>query len=388
MRGRIIKRKGSKNYTIVLQLGLDPSTGKRKQQWITAGTSKREAEKQMTKLIHELDSGNYIKPDKTMMKDYLEKWLLDYAKPNLSPRSYDRYTGIISKYLIPELGRIKLKQLRPEHLHKHYATGLNKGLSARTIRYHHALIHIALQTAVKWGLVNRNIADAVDPPRFKPSAMQTWSENEVNSFLEAAKNSHYYPLFYTALFTGMRRGELLALRWHDIDFIYSQIYVNRSMHQLRNGSYIFTQPKSEKSRRTIAMSSSLFLVLSEYRKAKEAEALLLGQTTNEEDLVFNNSGKPLRPNTVTYAWERIAARAGVKVIRLHDARHTHASLMLKQGIHPKIVQERLGHTSIQMTLDTYSHVAPGIQQAAAESFDKLLNHDNQDKISSKLVANR
>jgi len=216
--------------------------------------------------------------------------------------------------------------------------------------------------------------------------MQTWNENEVNRFLEAARDSRYYALFYTALFTGMRRGELLALRWQDIDFIYSQIYVSRSLHQLRNGSYIFTQPKSDKSRRTIAMSSSLFLVLSEYRKTKEAEALLLGRTMNETDLVFSNSDKPFRPNTITYAWERIAAQAGVKVIRLHDARHTHASLMLKKGIHPKIVQERLGHASIQMTLDTYSHVAPGIQQAAAESFDKLLNRDNQDEISSNLVA--
>ncbi len=386
MRGRIIKRRGSNNYTIVLQLGLDPSTGKRKQQWITAGTSKREAEKQMTKLIHELDSGNYLKPDKTIMKEYFERWLSDYAKPNLSPRSYDRYTGIISKYFIPELGHIKLTQLKPEHLQKHYTTGINKGLSARTIRYHHALIHIALQTAMKWGLINRNVADAVDPPRFKRSTMQTWSENEVNCFLDTARESHYYSLFYTALFTGMRRGELLALRWQDVDFIYSQIYINRSLHQLRDGTYIFTQPKSEKSRRTIAMSASLLLVLSEYRRTKEAEALLLGKTVNEADLVFNNSGKPLRPNTVTYAWERMAARAGVKVIRLHDARHTHASLMLKQGIHPKIVQERLGHTSIQMTLDTYSHVAPGIQEAAAESFDKLLNRTEQNEISSKFVA--
>ena len=276
--------------------------------------------------------------------------------------------------------------MKPEHLQKHYAAGLNKGLSAQTVRYHHAVIHIALQTAVKWGLINRNVADAVDPPRFKRSTMQTWSENEVNCFLEVAKESHYYRLFYTALFTGMGRGELLALRWQDVDFIYSQIYVNRSLHQLRNGSYIFTQPKSEKSRRTIAMSSSLFLVLSEYRKVKETEALLLGQAVNETDLVFCNSDKPFRPNTATYAWERIAAGAGVKVIRLHDARHTHASLMLKQGIHPKIVQERLGHTSIQMTLDTYSHVAPGIQQAAAESFDELLNRDSQNNISSKLVA--
>jgi len=387
MRGRIIKRKGSSNYTIVLQMGLDSATGKRKQQWITAGTSKREAEKQMAKLIHELDNGNYVKPDKTRMKDYLERWLSDYAKPNLSPRSYDRYIGIINKYLIPELGSIHLTQLRPEHLQKHYTSGLNSGLSARTVRYHHALIHIALQTAVKWGWINRNVADAVDPPRFERSVMQTWNEDEVNRFLEAAKESHYYPLFYTALFTGMRRGELLALRWQDVDFIYSQIYISRSLHQLRNGSYIFTQPKSEKSRRTIALSSSLFFVLSEHRQVKETEALLMGQYLSDTDLVFNNLGKPLRPNTVTYAWQRIAARNGVKVIRLHDARHTHASLMLKQGIHPKIVQERLGHASIQMTLDTYSHVAPGIQQAAAESFDKLLRRDNQNEISSKLVAN-
>lgn len=321
------------------------------------------------------------------MKDYFEKWLSDYAKPNLSPRSYDRYTGIVNKYLIPQLGRIQLTQLRPEQLQRHYTTGLNSGLSARTIRYHHALIHIALQTAVKWGLVNRNVADAVEPPRFKRSVMQTWNEDEVNRFLEAAKESHYYPLFYTALFTGMRRGELLALRWQDVDFIYSQIYISRSLHQLRDGSYIYTQPKSEKSRRTIALPSSLFFILSEHRKAKEVEALLLGQTLSDTDLVFNDLGKPLRPNTVTYAWERMAARSGVKVIRLHDARHTHASLMLKQGIHPKIVQERLGHASIQMTLDTYSHVAPGIQQAAAESFDKLLKRANRNEISSKLVAN-
>jgi len=120
---------------------------------------------------------------------------------------------------------------------------------------------------------------------------------------------------------------------------------------------------------------SAFLTLSEHREAKETESLLLGTTLKEDDLVFSTLGKPLRPNTVTYAWVRIAARAGVKVIRLHDARHTHASLMLKQGIHPKIVQERLGHASIQMTLDTYSHVAPGIQEAAAQSFDKLFVKD-------------
>jgi len=326
-----------------------------------------------------------MKPNKTTVSDYLDRWLADYAKPNLSPRSYERYAGIIKRYLILDFGNIQLSQLRPEHLQKHYSARLNTGLSARTVRYHHALIHIALETAVKWGLVARNVADAVKPPKFKRSQMQTWNEDEASRFLEIAKDTQYYALFYTALFTGMRRSELLALRWQDIDFIYSQIYISRSLHHLKDGSYVFTQPKSERSRRTIALPPSAFLVLSEYRKQREVDALLLDKPITESDLVFSHyDRKPLRPNTITYAWIRIAARAGVKIIRLHDARHTHASLMLKQGIHPKVVQERLGHASIQMTLDTYSHVAPSIQEAAAQSFDKLLNKS----ISSNLVANR
>jgi len=204
--------------------------------------------------------------------------------------------------------------------------------------------------------------------------MQTWDEYEINRFLETAKSSPYYALFHTALFTGMRRSELLGLQWQGIDFIFSQIYVNRSLHHLKNGSYVFTQPKSAKSRRTIALSPSAILTLKEHKEKQVLERAMLGIPLKDDDLVFNTlEGKPLRPNTITRAWTMLAARAGVKVIRLHDARHTHASIMLKQGIHPKIVQERLGHASISMTLDTYSHVAPGLQQAAAESFDKLLN---------------
>ena len=200
--------------------------------------------------------------------------------------------------------------------------------------------------------------------------------------MEAAKDTPYYTLFYTALFTGMRRSELLALRWQDIDFIYSQIYVNRSIHRLKDGSYVFTQPKSERSRRTIALPPSAFLVLKKHREAKETEALLLGKTIYDDSLVFCNLEQPIRPDTITRAWPMLAAKAGVKVIRLHDARHTHASLMLKQGIHPKIVQERLGHSTISTTLDTYSHVAPGLQEVAAKSFDDLLNkHSEKQPIS-------
>lgn len=371
MRGHIKQR--GKNWSIVIDNGKD-ADGKRRQQWITVKGSHRDAERQLTKILHELDTGVYVKPAKDTMTAYLERWLLEYAKPNLTPRSYERYESITRVHLIPSLGNITLAQLRPEHLQKHYTAMLNKGLSPLTVRYHHTVIHKALATALRWGIVARNVADGVDAPRCRRSDMQTWDETELNTFLEAAKGTHYYALFYTALFTGARRSELLALRWQDVDFIYGQIYINRSLHHLKDGTYIFTAPKSARSRRTIALPPSAFLVLEAYRKAKEVEAAMLNDTVKDSDLVFNSLGKPWRPNTISRAWSILAAKAGVKPIRLHDARHTHASLMLKQGIHPKVVQERLGHASIAITLDTYSHVAPGLQEAAAKSFDAVVNN--------------
>jgi len=372
MRGHIEKR-GKNSYSIAISMGKDATTGKYKYQWTTVKGTKKETEKRLSELLHQLDNGTFMKPGKTTLAEYLERWLSNYAKPNLSPRGFERYQGIITKYLIPDFGSITLTQLRPEHLQKHYTTKLNEGLSAGTVRYHHAVIHKALQTAVKWGLINRNVADGVDVPRVHHNEMQTWDEYEINRFLEAAKDNSYFALFHTALFTGMRRSELLGLQWQGIDFIFCQIYVTRSLHHLKDGSYVFTQPKSAKSRRTIALSPSAILTLKEHKEKQVLERAMLGIPLKDDDLVFSTlEGKPLRPNTITRAWSTLATRAGVKVIRLHDARHTHASLMLKQGIHPKIVQERLGHASISMTLDTYSHVAPGLQQAAAESFDRLL----------------
>lgn len=373
MRGHIVKR-AKNSYSICVSLGKDATTSKYKQQWFSIKGTKKEAETRLSEILHQLDTGTYMRPGKTTLKEYLEKWLSDYAKPNLSPRGFERYAGIITKHLIPDFGSITLTQLRPEHLQKHYTDKLNNGLSAGTVRYHHAVIHKALQTAVKWGLVNRNVADGVDVPRAHDNEMQTWDEYEINRFLEAAKDSDYFALFHTALYTGMRRSELLALRWQDVDFIFSQISVSRSLHHLKDGSYVFTQPKSAKSRRTIALSSFAIVALRKHKEKQEAIRAAIGKPLTDNDLVFSTpDGKPLRPNTITRAWTTLASRAGVKVIRLHDARHSHASLMLKQGIHPKIVQERLGHATIGMTLDTYSHVTPGLQQAAAESFERLLN---------------
>jgi integrase len=326
-----------------------------------------------------------MKPNKTTFGEYLDKWLKDYAKPNLSPRGYERYQGIITKHLLPELGNIPLMKLKPEHLQTHYTSMLNNGLSPGTVKYHHAVIHKALQTAVMWRVLSINIADAVSSPRVQYKEMNTWDEDDIVLFLEGAKNSPYYALFYTALFTGMRRSELLALRWSDVDFIFSQIYVNRSLHQLKDGSFIFSQPKSAKSSRTIALSPSLVLLLQDYKEQRKLESVMLGVSLIDDNLVFSSvEGKPIRPNTITRAWNTLVKRCGLKPIRFHDARHTHASIFLKQGIHPKIVQERLGHSSIIITLDTYSHVAPGLQEAAASGFDKLVSSRQK----SKAVENR
>lgn len=222
-------------------------------------------------------------------------------------------------------------------------------------------------------MISRNVADSVDIPGIRHNEMQTWDEADVTHFLQAAKISRYYALVYTALFTGMRRSELLALRWQDIDFLFGQVFVNRNLHHLKDGSYVFIQPKSARSRRTIALSPATSLLLKEHKERQSLERAKLGITQKDDDLVISDvQGKPLRPNIVTLAWSNLIARCGLKPIHLHDSRHTHASIMLKQSAHPKIVQERLGHSSISITLDTYSHVAPGLQEAATAGFDKLV----------------
>ena len=202
--------------------------------------------------------------------------------------------------------------------------------------------------------------------------MQIWNVDEIDKFLNAAKDTPYYALFHFALFSGMRRSELLALRWQDVDLVLAEISINRSLHQLKDNSYVFRSPKTAKGRRTIALTPSSLLILQEhYVKCRDLFAKL-DMPFNHDTLVFchTENGKPIRPDTITRAWPLTAIKAKLKPIRLHDARHSHASLMLNQGFHPKIVQERLGHSSISITLDTYSHVTPGLRQAAARTFDQ------------------
>ena len=211
MRGHIIKRYKD-SYTIVLNLGTDPTTGKRKQQWISVKGTKKEAEKRLSDLLHQLDSGTFIKPSRTTLAEFLERWLKDYVSPNLAPKTAEGYQHIIRRHLIPALGNRTLAQLKPEHLQRYYSEKISAGLSAQTVKHHHTVLHRALQVAVVLEVLSRNVADAVSPPRVQRPDMQIWAEADISCFLEAAKGTPYYVLFYTALFTGMRRSEMLALR--------------------------------------------------------------------------------------------------------------------------------------------------------------------------------
>jgi len=376
MRGTIIKRGDS--YRIKVSLGKDAITGKYLSHYETVRGNKKDAEKRLNELIHQRNNGTFIKPGKVTLREYLKTWLADYCKPNLSPRTHELYSYICYKHIIPTLGSTLLVELKPQHLQRLYAEKLNSSLSRRTVQIIHVTLHKALKNAVKTGLLIRNIAEAVDAPKIQRPEMRVMNESDLHLFLEYAKDTPYYALFYTALFTGMRRAELLALSWSDVDLTLCQLSVTRSMQYLNSGDLknriTFKEPKTSKSRRLIALSPSTAIVLAEHReKQDELRQSLDYLPLSDDDLVFSHyDGSPLLPNTITHAWIKLTRKCGLSGVRLHDARHTHASLLLKQGVHPKIVQERLGHGSIQITLDTYSHVAPGLQQAAANKFDDIV----------------
>jgi len=377
MRGHITKRYKS-SYSIVVPLGSDPITGKYKQHWETVNGTKAAAEKRLAELQIELFQGTFIKPEKITVAEYLMDWLENTAKYQISPRTYDSYEMIIKKHLIPCIGNHALSALNGSIIQKYYSqkqqsacSGHKKGtLSAHSVRCHHRVLHRALQSAVIRRLISHNAADNTEPPVPVKKEFKSMTESQLLIFLKELKSSQYYELFYTSLFTGLRRSEVLALRWQDIDLQNGYLTVNRVLHHIK-GKFIFWEPKTEKSRATISLTHSTIVMLTDYKQRVIAEYLLMGQEFNETELVFcRPDGSPIIPNGITKYWKRFVDRIGMGGIRLHDARHTHASLMLKKGVNIKVVQERLRHTRVETTLGIYSHVLPGMQEEAAELFDE------------------
>jgi integrase len=265
-----------------------------------------------------------------------------------------------------------LADLRPEHIH-HYYREKGQNLSAATLIKHHNLLRQALGQAVEWQTLSRNVAEAVKPPRASRKEMRALTGSEVHRLLEACEDTPWHPIFHTLTWTGVRRSELLGCRWRDVDLLMATLRVVQTLQQLNDGTFIYQEPKTAKGRRTIALSPASCLMLRAHRERQERDAALLGIPLTEDTLVFSHpNGSPRAPSTLTLAFRRLTRRIGLEGVRLHDLRHTMASLYLEQGVNPKTVAERLGHASVVITLDLYSHCLPGVQEAAAAQFDTVM----------------
>jgi integrase len=392
MKGSIIKRGNS--YSGAVYVGRNEN-GIKKYKWVSA-PSRQEVKVKLAELKHSVMAGTYIAPKGTLA-EFAQRWLKEYAEPKLAPRTVDGYRSIFNSGIGPAMGKVLLRDLKPDRIQRYYADKLATGVSNTTVTHHAMVLHRILEFAVKWQLLARNPADAASPPGIRHIEMHILDEEQVVVFLNAAIDTPYFTEFHLALFTGMRRSEIMALRWQDCDLILAGISVSRSMHQLYDRQIVFSGTKTAKSSRRIELSPETCQVLRLHLENEMSLCARLGVPFTNDRLLFCEwDGRPLSPDRVSRAWEQLIKKLEFGHIRFHDARHTHASLLLKAGIHPKIVQERLGHANIQTTLNIYSHVMPGMQRRAAEAFEEMISNysvhegladriSRPDRISNRVV---
>lgn len=372
MKGHVRKR--GRKWCFVVDIGPDPLTGKRKQKWFSGYNTKRDAQRALAEKLTEIHRGDYIEPAQIPLGELLLDWLEQQVQPETSVSTFVTYSGIVKNHIIPSIGRVRLDHLKPIHFQKLYTEKRQSGLASSTIRLIHNVCRRALNWAVRMGMLARSPVDQVTPPQVVQKEMKFWTAEEAKTFLETAEDSPYYTAFYVAIFTGMRMGELRALKWTDIDWEGSRISIRRRVQFKRGEIVIQSGTKTSKHGRVIEISESVVARLKKHRVAQAKQLLQLGG--NRDNWVFLSPKGNLLPDITLYkAFIRLTKKAGLPQIRFHDLRHTHATLLLQQGVHPKIVSERLGHSTISMTLDIYSHVIPSMQKEAAQMFDHLFQQD-------------
>lgn len=381
MRGHVAK-KGNKYY-IVVDSEKDEVTGKRKQKWLSGYDKKREAERALPTILAQLMNGTYVEPTKKKFGEIMEKRLQE-KKTTVKHGTWKSYKWLVDDHIVPNLGRIQLTKLKPEHLHKFYHETLLKKakLSVGSIKKAHVLIMDALDRAVAWGELSRNVAETVELPQGKKTKFEVWNEQQLSIFLEHAKEDQYYMAFELAVSTGMRQSEILALRRVDVDSRTKTASI-RQAYTVAEEGHDFDDTKSDSSERSIALFANTVRLLEEHLSKQERERNR-SKLYKDTGLVIQTSvGTPLSPRNLMRHYYRLIKEIQTKhpdfpKIRFHDLRHTHATLLLKAGIHPKIVQERLGHSSINVTLDTYSHVLPNLQEAVLKNIgDSILGNAYQ-----------
>jgi integrase len=384
MKGHIQKRGAS--WRIVIDIGKDPATGKRRQHFETVKGNKSAAQRRLAELLLEVEKGSYVKTPRTLtLAQYLADWLSNHAVVHCRARTAQGYEYIVKHYLCPILGQIPLNQLRPHHVASYCADVVRQGRSARSALHDYRLLHKALKDAMQLGILAVNPCDGVQPPKPEDNEMAFIHPEEISCFLDSAEKAPfpYYYLFRTMLYCGLRRSEGLGLVWSNIDLEVCQLRVTQTLHRV-NSKYVLQPPKTKNGRRLVNLPPSLALVLRDYRNQMEAQRLLLSKPLTGSDLVFAHiDGTPLDPPTVTHQFLKVARRADLKV-RLHDLRHTYASIMLAAGVNIKAISQALGHANVSITLSVYSHLLPGAGKTAAEKFDRLLEPWLQKNVAKML----
>jgi integrase len=371
-----IEHRGKDRWRILIDIGRD-ATGKRQRLSRSVHGTRKQAEAELARLLHEMATDTYVAANGMLVKEYLEKWLA-HAKVNVAPQTYTRYAQIVTNELVPAFGTTKLADLSPLQIQSYLNRTLGRPrmnrageISAQTTAHFFHVLRRALNQAVRWGLLNRNPCSCVDSPKVQRAEMTALDETELLTLLVAIRGSRFYGPTLLAATTGLRRGEILGLRWCDLDLEHRECQITRSLQETPEGVSV-RAPKTRKSRRMVLLPDVAIHMLEAHQTVQEAEGTLIGPGYNGDDLVFPKpDGSPWNPSQFSSDFSRLVRRHGLAV-RFHDLRHTHASQLLKAGVPVKVVSERLGHATASITLDVYSHVLPGMQAEAVAKIDAAL----------------
>ncbi len=370
-----IRRRGTHSWELRFDAGNDPSTGKRIRKHHSFKGSKRAAEIKLATLVAENSKGEYVDQSKVTVAEFIDRWKRDWASSHVSPKTFERYAELLRNHVVANVGNIHLQKLRPIHINELYSTLLKgnttrKPIAPRTVGHVHRVLHRALGHANRWGLVQQNVAALVSPPRVAAAEIDLLSPAQVQAVLRKLVGRAIYPILVTALATGMRRGELLALRWQDVKLDRAVLQVEQSLEQTKAGLR-FKSPKTKFGRRSITLAPSAVAVLRDHWKVQQEMRLRLGIGKSPPDaIVFSTfDGKPRSPNSLTKEWKEALKAAGERRVTLHSIRHTHASHLIASGMDVLAISRRLGHGSPTITLSVYGHLFASVDDRAADAIE-------------------
>jgi integrase len=369
--GSITRHKKSGKW--MARYTVETPTGPRRRT-IYADTRKEAGEK-LAKALSDRADGIVVDDKNLTVGEYLDRWLSDAVRGTVRESTYSRDKYLATNHVKPSIGRVKLKNANALHLTRLYRERMDSGLSPSTVQKIHHVLHKALSQAVRWDLIPRNPADSVTAPAPTTKEMHPLSAEEARRLLEAARGDRLEALYVLAVHTGMRRGELLGLKWDDVDLDSQTVRIRRTLTRTDNGRRLaLGEPKTRKSRRTVRLTQRAVEALRSHRKRQLEEKLMVGSLYQDRGLVFAGEGGGLiNPSNLRQrSFVPLTKRAGLRQITFHDLRHTCASLLFQRNVHPKFVQELLGHASVAITLDTYSHMLPGMGGEAADAIGAAL----------------